>query len=267
MKQKSILYYIILVILVGWAISKCNANSSESDVTTDVSASQIDSVCLYVAEPESLRSEIINYTGYNVSYNEDLLIPNWVSYELLAEEADGEYTREGKTFRPDSDLDSRQADNNDYKNSGWSRGHMAPAGDFKWSPEAMDETFYFTNCCPQNQSLNAGQWSTLEKKTRNAAKKYGRVMVVTGPIVGDNRHGTIGQNKVIIPDAFFKALMTDTQAIAFVMFNTPENENIQKCAMSVDCLEMMTGLDFFPEIEDDVEENLEAGVTLKYWGF
>lgn len=221
---------------------------------------------LYVKESVALNSNMIFYQGYNVSYNQILLIPNWVSYELIADETDGEFSRKGKSFRPDPSLLLKQANNDDYRNSGWSRGHMAPAGDFKWNEDAMWETFYYTNCCPQNQSLNSGQWSTLEKKTRDCANKYGKVFVVTGPIVGENIHGTIGANKVVVPDAFFKALMTGTQAIAFVMYNTSTNENMQKCAMSVDRLETITGLDFFPEIADSIENDLEAEYTLKYWG-
>lgn len=208
----------------------------------------------------------INYTGYTVSYNYLNKIPNWVKYELTAAETDGPNARNGKKFRPDPDLMVPQAEDDDYRNSGWSRGHMAPAADFKWSDKAMWDTFYFTNCCPQNQSLNAGQWSTLEKKTREAAKKYGVVNVVSGPIVGDNIYGKIGLGRVVVPDAFFKALQTETQCIAFVMYNREDNENMQRCAMSVDKLEQLTGYDFFSELPDDVENKLEATYSLKYWG-
>ena len=99
-------------------------------------------------------NDVIEYLGYSVSYNKDRKIPNWVSYELLASETDGPYSRKGKNFRQDPSLRLPQAEDNDYKNSGWSRGHMAPAGDFKWNDQAMWDTFYYTNCCPQNQSLN-----------------------------------------------------------------------------------------------------------------
>ena len=221
---------------------------------------------LYVSDNSSMNSQIIHYQGYNVSYNYEMLIPNWVSYELLADETNGDFSRKGKSFKPDPSLFIRQADNNDYRNSGWSRGHMAPAGDFKWSDEAMSETFYFTNCCPQDQSLNAGQWSTLEKKTRDSDNKYGKVIVITGPIVGDNRYGKIGANYVVVPNAFFKVLRTDEQAIAFIMYNTSNNENLQRCAMTVDNLENVTRFDFFPELDDDTENYLESSFKLKYWG-
>ena len=208
----------------------------------------------------------IEYLGYTVSYNEYTLMPNWVSYELTAKETDGPYSRKGKNFRQDVSLNLRQADSDDYRNSGWSRGHMAPAGDFKWSSTAMEETFFFTNCCPQNQVLNAGQWNTLEQKVRDWANRYGSLTVYTGPIVLDNAYGTIGYNKVVVPDAFFKAILAGEQSIAFVMYNHNNNENMQKCAMSVDDLEALTGIDFFAEQVDDFENQVEATYNLRNWG-
>lgn len=210
--------------------------------------------------------DVIEYLGYSVSYNKDRKIPNWVSYELLASETDGPYSRKGKNFRQDPSLRLPQAEDNDYRNSGWSRGHMAPAGDFKWSDDAMWDTFYFTNCCPQDQSLNAGQWSTLEKKVRDWANRFGSVRVVTGPLVWENSYGTIGYNKVVVPDAFFKAVLAGEQSIAFVMYNKSDNENMQKCAMSVDQLEELSGIDFFAELDDTLEPQVEAAYNLRNWG-
>lgn len=212
------------------------------------------------------QKDLIRYEGYTVSFNEKYLIPNWVSYELTSTETNGPYSRKGLNFSQDPSAKVKQAENDDYRNSGWSRGHMAPAGDFKWSSRAMVETFYFTNCCPQNQSLNAGQWNTLEQKVRDWARRYGSLTVYTGPIVLDNAYGTIGYNKVVVPDAFFKAILAGEQSIAFVMYNHNNNENMQKCAMSVDDLEALTGIDFFAEQVDDFEKQVEATYNLRNWG-
>ncbi len=219
---------------------------------------------------ESRTGKLIEYQGYVVAFDEESRIPEWVRYELTAEETDGVNTRKGKSFRRDETAGVRQAADDDYRNSGWSRGHMAPAADFKWSDEAMAETFYFTNCCPQNQSLNAGQWNTLEEKVRMWAGKFGKVHVVTGPIVGENIYGTIGENRVTVPDAFFKAVYSigarGCQSVAFVMYNRPKNENLQGCAMSVDSLETILDLDLFSEVPDPEENRMEAQYSLKDWG-
>ena len=108
----------------------------------------------------------IAYYAYEVMYNPEYRIPKWVRYTLTAAETDGPYSRSGLNFVPDPSLSLPQAEDSDYRNSGWSIGHMAPAGDFKWCERAMQESFYFTNCCPQDISLNNGQWKTLEEKVR-----------------------------------------------------------------------------------------------------
>ena len=209
---------------------------------------------------------LIEYEGYTVSYNPETKIPVWVKYDLSAEETDGPYTRKGMNFKQDAYVPLPQAHSDDYRNSGWSKGHMAPAADFKWSENAMKESFYYTNCCPQDESLNSGQWSTLENKVRNWAEQFGNVTVVTGPIIGKNINGTIGENQVVIPDALFKAILADNQAIAFVMYNRSSNANMQKCAMSVNQLEKISGLDLFQELNDNIEESIESTYSLKYWG-
>lgn len=207
----------------------------------------------------------ILYSGYEVMYDPKYKIPKWVKYELMSTETDGPYSRKGLNFCQDPSANLPQADDYDYKNSGWSKGHMAPAADFKWSRQAMIETFYYTNCCPQNQSLNSGQWNTLEKKVREWANRYGSVTVVTGPLVWNNEYGAIGNNKIVVPDAFFKAILAGGQTIAFVMYNHNNNENMQKCAMSVDNLEAISEIDFFSELDDDLESQIESTYTLKFW--
>ena len=68
-----------------------------------------------------------------------------------------------------------------------------------------------------------------------------------------------------MPDAFFKAILAGGQTIAFVMYNHNNNENMQKCAMSVDDLETIAGIDFFSELDDDLESQIESTYTLKFW--
>ena len=212
---------------------------------------------------------IVEYQGYVSSYNALTKTPDWVAYELTKDETYGDAVRDGKYFRPDDRVLLPQPDDYDYRGSGWTRGHLAPAADFRWSDEAMWETFHFTNCCPQDEELNNGMWNTLEKKCRTWARKHGKVYIVTGPIIGKNIYGTIGSGRVVIPDAFFKAVMVQKgntwHSIAFVMENREWNENMQNCAMSVDELEDLTGLDLFAALEDETEKKNEKGFSLSFW--
>lgn len=92
-----------------------------------------------------------------------MLIPNWVAYELTAEECEG--TLKGKeSFCWDPDLNGRQPNRGDYKNNEqWDRGHMAPKADMKWSVQAYEESYFLSNVCPQNRSFNSGSWASTEK--------------------------------------------------------------------------------------------------------
>lgn len=213
--------------------------------------------------------EIIRHDAYVVSYDSERRIPEWVAYELTSEELDGDAERDRIKFSMDPEYHGTQARREDYSNSGWTKGHMAPAADFRWSEEVMRQTFYLTNVCPQNEVLNANDWEYLERQVRRWAKECGKVWVVTGPVVGSNRYGSIGESNVTIPDAFFKAVLAPSgdgySAIAFIMGNDDSRYYLADCAVSIDELEGRTGIDFFPALEDSVEDEVESAFRLSDW--
>ena len=215
------------------------------------------------------QSQIIEYKGYTVSYNEETKTPNWVAYELTEEETDGPWSRRGLRFVADPNCECKQADNEDYRNSGYSRGHMVPAGDMKWDSLAMIECFYFTNCIPQNEALNNGRWNQLEMKTRAMARDFGRVYVVCGPVFQDQDTLCIGYNRVIVPHACFKALLIPKgesySAVAFMMQNDREDRSLKECALPVDELETLLGMDLYYNLPDEIEELVESKVVWEDW--
>jgi len=215
------------------------------------------------------RSEIfITHTGFALSYNPDWKIPNWVAYELTDAEVSGEEPRSNR-FMPDPNLTiSQTATDNDYKNSGWDRGHMAPAADMKWSKQAMKESFYFSNICPQNRNLNAGVWNNLEEQVRALASQKGSIYVVCGPIVDENPQ-TIGANNVVVPQRFFKALLQNNTgnwyAIGFVFDNKSGKRPLSTYALSVSELQEITGITFFPSLPKEIAENVKSEVDFSRW--
>ena len=250
----------------------------KSKIISFIAAGIICAGCTFTQDIDTSRIElpalseedyIVEYEGYTSSYDMFTKTPEWVAYELTKDETYGDAAREGKFFSPDERVLLPQPDDYDYRGSGWTRGHLAPAADFRWSDDAMWDTFHFTNCCPQDKDLNEGMWNTLEKKCRTWARRYGSVYIVTGPIVGENIYGTIGKGKVTVPDAFFKAVMVHDgsrwQSIAFVMNNNSRNPNMQKCAMTVDELEKLTGFDFFAAMDDNIEAEVEKSYKLSFW--
>lgn len=214
------------------------------------------------------NSVIVEHMAYTVSYNEKHRIPNWVAYELQDSELYGDLDRADK-FTPDPLVKGRQAYDSDYVGSGWDRGHMAPSGDMKWSSQAMKECYYLTNVCPQNHNLNAGAWNDLEKQTRYEARYYKKIWIVCGPYI-DRGLGTIGSNKVLIPDGFFKALLARKKdgsytSVGFYFPNKAGTRPLRDYAMTVNDLERKVGMDLFYNLDDSVQEAVEDTYSLRDW--
>ena len=210
---------------------------------------------------------ILHRKGYVVSYNPDLKIPNWVAWHLTAEHADGDVKR-FNGYLEDEDVPFPRATPKDYKGSGWSHGHMCPAGDNKWDSKAMRETFLMTNMCPQNRSLNSGLWNRIEMDCRKWAKNYGDVYIVCGPVLMDRKHETIGVKKVVVPEAFFKVILClqDTpKAIGYIVRNNEGKKKRDQFINTVDEVERITGINFFPSLPDDIEAKVEAYTNLNDW--
>ncbi len=211
---------------------------------------------------------VLVYNGFIINYNTQRLIPNWVAYELTAEEVAGEIPR-ARGFSMDLDYKGRQAMREDYSNTGWDKGHMAPSADMKWSQTAMNESFYLTNICPQNHDLNGKDWHSLEKYVRDWALKFGSIWVVCGPYVYANTYGTIGERNVVVPDGFFKAVLRrdgkDFKSIAFVFENNSNRQPVREAVVSVNDVEALVGFDLFTNLSDKIEEAVEAEASWEEW--
>lgn len=215
--------------------------------------------------------QVIVHEGYTVGYNTQLCIPNWVAYEITSTETQGQIPRKGHDyFTTDPLAQGPIVSYYDYSGSGYDRGHMAPAGDMKWSVKAMEESFYMSNMCPQNGNLNGGDWRILEEKIRSWASQYGSLYVVCGPIVSKS-HETIANGKIAVPDAFFKVIIRKTkggaEAIGFIYKNEAGHHSMSSYAMPVDSVEKITNINFFSALPKKVESSVEAKFSLPAWGF
>lgn len=187
-----------------------------------------------------------------------------MAYELTATmasmaDAPGHENRKNYNYARDNSVKTCP-ENWEYRGSGYSRGHMAPAMDMRWDKTAMAQCFYMTNMCPQDTKLNNDHWRVLEEKVHRWAKRDKRLMVYTGPIMGKHPQ-MIGKNKqnIAVPDAFFKIVYAPEQgrSIAFIYDNKPCPGNISKYAVTVAEVERRTGLKFssaIPKNQCKVEE-------------
>lgn len=224
----------------------------------------------WVVTAPGVTEQIIHHTGFSVSYNENLLIPNWVCWELTPEEASGTKSSRTDFFEPDPLVKGATALDTDYRGSGYDRGHMAPAADMKWSEQAMIESFYFSNICPQNKELNAGKWLELEQKCRYWAKKYkSSVYIACGPIFTKNEGYVIGDNEVVVPDAFFKCICQKRDgrwvAAGFIFPNANIKNEIKNLAKPFAVVEYLTGYKFFTNLPDGLHDTMSMSIDINDW--
>lgn len=169
---------------------------AKGEKETSVSVDADDKLVMQTS-PKGTPEQMLERTGYVASYNKTTRLPNWVAWHLTAERTEGSAKRSDVDFAEDTDVPEPRATDWDYYNSGYDRGHMCPAADNKWSKKAMEESFLFTNMCPQNGNLNRGDWNEMEMACRKWAKKYDGVYIVCGPILYKGKHKTIGKTRLL----------------------------------------------------------------------
>ncbi len=211
--------------------------------------------------------QIIYHTGYTLSYNEKHEQANWVAYELTAQELAGTVKRKD-SFKSDPMVKTESASLADYRKSGYDRGHLIPAADMKWSTTAMSESFYMSNMSPQSPSFNRGIWKKLESQVRKWAKANSSLYIATAGVLEDNLQ-TIGPNQVSVPRYYYKVIVDyiepEIKGIGFILPNEGSKKPIQSFMVTIDDVEVATGIDFFHLIPDKIEEQLENNVDMSKW--
>lgn len=216
--------------------------------------------------------EIVCHENYAICYRESYEQAEYSAYILKRENLEKNAQRKNN-FRSDPAVSTQSASKDDYKGSGYDRGHLAPAGDFPFSEKAMSESFFMSNMSPQAPGLNRGIWEELESLVRKWAEKYGTVYVACGPVLEKDacEYETIGANKVAIPQYFYKVVLIpqsdresedgteeDYFAAGFVFPNRGCEGTVWDYQVAIDEIEERTGLDFFSNLPDEIEEILES---------
>ncbi len=257
---------VVLLLIAVVAFIQCSMKGQDAADDNNSHKKQGDEVTDVRSNPAQKCVEV-DYKGFTVGFNPEMHIPNWVAWELTKEETYGTAPRYN-FFSGDPDVKG-SAEKWDYNYSGYDRGHMAPAGDMKWDEEVMRNTFYMTNICPQAKSLNTGTWKKLEEKCREWARSTGSLIIICGPVLTDDITEFIGDNKVAVPERFFKVILSPgskpMRGIGFVMPNGSVPGGLQNAAMSIDEVEAITGHDFFSALPDSIESAVESQKDFHYW--
>jgi endonuclease G, mitochondrial len=259
----SVFGFMILIVLLFGLFSAFVFSSNNSKTENQSQSQPFDFL------PTSTTNQIVKHDYYTLSYNERYEQAEWVAYELKKS-----YVRNGNFGRPyfieDTKVKTGSADWRNYRKSGYDKGHLCPAGDMEFASNAYNDTFFTSNISPQVHDFNDGVWNRLEQKVRYWATKYDGIYVVTGGVLQPNLK-TIGQEKVLVPNYFYKILLDNSNGqykmIAFLVPNAKSDRPLYDFVVSVDSIEKMTGIDFFPKLDDKIENSLEKNSDYKDWSF
>ena len=259
-----------------------NVQSSQSQKTVKLAKNLEIPLCDASLGRENPDHQKRDFQYYSICYRESYELAEWSAYVLTAGMLQKNASRT-EDFREDPLISTGSAMLSDYKGSGFDRGHLTPAADMSFDIDAMSETFFMSNMTPQNAKLNRGMWKDLETLVRTWANKFGRVYVVSGPLLEKpaEKYESIGNNNVAVPEYYYKVILvplyadeqdretpddsTDIAAIAFVLPNEKCEGKIFDYAVTIDEVEKKTGLDFFSLLEDEKENLIESQIALEYW--
>ncbi|WP_369753036.1 DNA/RNA non-specific endonuclease [Flavobacterium sp. WC2409] len=270
----------VLFILIGGFVS-CKMDNKEVDsfsleqvnspkeMVTTASTEKLTSRTVLDYLPTSTTHQVIKHSYFTLSYNEEAEQAEWLAYQLKKD-----YVKNNNFKRPffivDPKVKTGSADWRNYKKSGYDKGHLCPAGDMEFEENAYNDTFFTSNISPQDHEFNAGIWNRLEQKVRYWASRYDGVYVVTGGILNKTSK-TIGTQKVVVPEYFYKIILDDSNGnykmIAFLIPNKGSDKPLYTYVVSVDSIEKLTGIDFFPKLDDELESSLEKRTDYKSWIF
>lgn len=210
---------------------------------------------------------VVFHSAIALCFDEEHKQAKWVSHIITPDIIDGK-TGRTNDFRIDT-LVKNCPSKDDYWNSGYDRGHLAPSADFKWSKKALSESYFYSNMSPQKPELNRERWAELEGNIRQyVTANNEQVYVVTGGILTDNLE-KIGKSKVSVPKLYFKLVLDnegdEKKGIAYLMPNKYCQLPVKSYAVTIDSIETLTGIDFFPNLIDSIENKIEAEKNLKSW--
>ncbi len=257
---------LLLVCVVGfWLFENFYTPGTYSEGSDGATKTTISKLFL----PSSTTGEIVEHNHFRLSYHEDFEQAEWVAYMLTKDHLTYE-DRRRPYFIEDPKVSTKSADWRNYKGSGYDRGHLCPAGDRRFSEQAYNETFYTSNIVPQDKDFNAGVWNRLELQIRQWAKKYGTLFVVTGGVLEDGLE-EIGDEDVDVPRYFYKIVArgdtSNPKLIGFLMLGVESTRPLREFVVPIDKIERMTGIDFFENLTNDKEDELERGVKIEDWKF
>jgi endonuclease G len=270
---KRILLFLLILLLCFFGYYYLNDKQKKNILKIEQKPKHIDSV-LNVKNvykdflfPEQTKNRIINHVKYSLSYSEKDEQADWVAYKIYKNSINNSVKRKNN-FREDFKVVTGSSTLNDYKNSGYDRGHLAPAKTMSFNNVTMSESFYMSNMSPQKPSFNRGIWKKLEEKVRDLILISDSLYVITGPIL-NNPLGIIGDNNVTVPRSYYKSIIRFKNnkffGIGFLLKNEKSNNDLVSFSVSIDSVEKITSLNFFYQLDSIKQDQIESNSSYQFF--
>ncbi|MCS7005477.1 MAG: DNA/RNA non-specific endonuclease [Cytophagales bacterium] len=268
-KKRWYLFWIALALLIWYLYSQeretndkkealnFQQSSSKSSLSSDEESKKQKFDFLPVSN-HNRKTQVLSYKCFTLSFVHQFRMAEWVAYSLTKQQVLAQDMERSNDFRPDSRVNSALP--TDYLHSGYDRGHLCPSEDMNYDPVCMSESFLMTNIAPQIPDFNRGIWKSLENHVRIWAKENEVLYVVTGPVFTQNME-KIGKNQIPVPKYFYKIILDyhqpEYKMIGFLIPNEKSERSLLEFRVSVDSIEALTGIDFFPALPDHIEDKFE----------
>ncbi len=209
------------------------------------------------------------HNGYFYEYSPKYKQSNWVAYMLRGSDAKNKINPDLKFYNDDK-LPAGAINNQAFVQRAFIPGQLKPSGDSRASSYEMHDAYLFANVSPMKASFDQVTWNIVENMVRGWAVVYDSIYIVSGPVFKDKEKiDTVGDNKIPVPDYFFKAVLVyngiDMDAIGFILPNVDVKNEMKKDPVTIDSLEKFTGYDFFYQLPDYVEQHIESRLNLPFW--
>jgi endonuclease G, mitochondrial len=256
----------VIALILPWLLQQI------PDTKIPIPPTQVSGSHIYAGMPvASVPLTVLQRIGYVVGYDERRRNPAWVAYRVPPGRTDSTGNRP-EQFETDYATQSRTR-HEDFTNSGYDRGHMAPnfAIATRYGSQAQQETFLMSNIVPQKPDLNRGVWRELEMAVagRNGlANRLDGVWVITGAVYGEQRNTL--RNGIEIPNAFYKIIIDEVggypRVLGFIIpQDAPLKAKPESYLVSIDEIEQRTGLDFLSHLDDTLEQRIESVTGETLW--
>jgi endonuclease G len=210
----------------------------------------------------------IKHTHFTLSYNEGNELPSWAAYALTPEMARASGTIKEK-YAEDPLVSTGSSSAKDYRDAGFVMGQLVPTEDMLLDLKTAPETYLMSNIVPHKVGFNKFLWKRLEQLVREWAKEGNTLYIAAGPVLADGPFGSFGENKVAIPSRYYKVIMdiNGERALGFIFRVNTSSGTLTSYTLPVDEVEKVTGIDFFINVPDELEQKLESAMDLKKWNF